>query len=253
MMKIIAITLLVTAVAAQAAATTYPADSLYCLSYTSATVCTACPTAGNMSIGVRKLASNSCATARVNLVTKNPKKVWSYTGTDVAMTAIAFTCQDGYYAFWSSTATQVGCYSSSEVDSNTTLFGANAKTAKVIANCASFAYANSTFTCNFCKGSFSPNTAGTACVANSIANCEYGGAGLTCARCKGGWVANSTNKLCQKEAKLTKNCTTLNTAGTLCDTCYSSAAFTSNGSCKSYNAGTIAFSMLAILAVALLN
>jgi len=204
--------------------------------------------------GPRNLASNSCAAARVNVVAVNPKKVAGYTQADAKIAAVTdFTCVEGYYALYTSTATQVGCYSSGDVDKNTTLFGANAKTAKVIANCASFTYSNSTFTCNTCKGSFSPNAAATACVANSIANCEYGGSNLTCHQCKGGWVANKTQKSCVKEAKLTKNCQYLNTAGTLCDMCRNTAAFTKDGSCKSYNASTIAFSLLAFFAVALFN
>merc|ERR1719434_231817 len=170
-MKLISVALLIAVAAAQTTTTTYPADTLFCRAYSSATVCTACPTGGNMKGGPRNLASNSCAAARVNVVAVNPKKVAGYTQADAVIAAVTdFTCVEGYYALYTSTATQVGCYSSGDVDKNTTLFGANAKTAKVIANCASFTYSNSTFTCNTCKGSFSPNAA-NAKTAKVIANC----------------------------------------------------------------------------------
>merc|ERR1719240_2298235 len=128
MMKLISMALLIAVASAQTTSTTYPADTLYCRSYSSATVCDTCPTAGNMKGGPRNLASNSCATARVNLVAVNPKKVSGYALADAVISAVTdFSCADGYYGYYSSTATQVGCYSSGEVDKNAALFGTNAK------------------------------------------------------------------------------------------------------------------------------
>lgn len=252
-MKLLSLAMLV---AVAAAATAGPAATLYCKSYTTATACSTCPTAGNMSIGVKKLSGSNCSTNATALVTKNPKDVIAYDGSANALSATnMFTCKEGMYGLWNATAAKVGCYSSSDVDGNTTDFGTNAKTAKVIANCATANYNATTWTCKVCKAGFVLNLTATTCtaVATALANCEYYATATTCSQCKSGYVVNSASLACVKETSTTKNCAALATGNLKCGTCKNTAAFETNETCKSYNATTIAFSLLAFFAVALFN
>lgn len=246
-MKIFASALILSLCIAATLSVNCPATS-YCRQCdTSTGYCTDCPGYRSFFKGPMYLSNNVCvAMTDANKPSVGASNVDLYTGSASTRltanyngTTNTFVCKSGYYAYWSNTTTESGCYASSATsDALRTGVSGTPTTTNCTYTVGLKTSSTSSWHCYNCTTGKAPSSSsnnGVNCTGTtSITNCAsgtYSSTTATCQQCSSGYVLANDALSCIAATTATANCYQLASGNTACQTCDNLSYFGGAGVC----------------------